>query len=391
MSEDQYSPNTGHRPGSRRRTRKRSGDREAVTQSLANPATSALRIPSSSATHPHGFTLVELLVVIAIIGILVAMLLPAVQAAREAARRMQCSNNLKQLGVALHNYHSGHGAFPAGQYAAHDPSRLDCAGRGWDGECLDNLPHITFLIFMLSYIEEGTRYDRLDPAGLTGEDHWYNVWDPEILATPIPTFLCPSDGLGANPWSPPHHTNSFAKGNYHGVFPGDGYRDMGGDLAERDIPEYGVVYKPERRTVFGVNRWTKIGRISDGTSKTMVMTEYIDGAEDARGYFWEAVAGGGAVFTQYPPNTSVPDTLIGWSPDWCPPGSSQPQNNRPCVPSGSGVQAVLNLTAAARSMHPGGVQALFADGSVHFVTGDVDILNWQRLASMQDGQSTGEY
>jgi prepilin-type N-terminal cleavage/methylation domain-containing protein len=340
-----------------------------------------------SISSKRGFTLVELLVVIAIIGILVTLLLPAVQAAREAARRVQCANNIRQFGIALHNYHSAHGSFPTGQYARRVPGR-DCGDAGWDGVCIYNLPHLTFMVWMYVFIEEGSTFDRMATSGLTadGGAGWYDVWGTDVLEKVVPTFVCPSDGIGVNPLAPPSHghISRFAKGNYHGVFSGDTMADIAWDVAERNSPHY----KPQRRAVFGVNRWTSIKHITDGTSKTMVMTELTDGAEDMRGYFWEANAAGGAVFTKYPPNTSVPDIVVGWNNDWCGPGSHQPENNRPCS-KGSG--SFLENTGAARSMHPGGVQALLADGSVHFVSETINLDTWQRLAAMKDGLIIEEF
>ncbi|MDR2704878.1 MAG: DUF1559 domain-containing protein, partial [Planctomycetaceae bacterium] len=146
-----------------------------------------------------GFTLVELLVVIAIIGVLIALLLPAVQAAREAARRMRCSNNLKQWGIALHNYHDTQNAFPASQSAVTNQYNPGAASRDtfWSG---------TFKLF--PYMEQGQRYSVISSykladhpgidVGPTSDQYGLAPWQgnalPDEMLTPIPTLLCPSDG-----------------------------------------------------------------------------------------------------------------------------------------------------------------------------------------------------
>ena len=134
----------------------------------------------------RGFTLVELLVVITIIGILIALLLPAVQAAREAARRMQCSNNLKQIGLALHNYHTAIGCFPPGYISAYTAPGYDASGGYNTG---DTGPGWGWGAMILPYLEQGNVWSQI---------HFnLDIKDPNNAAsepTSLPVFLCPSDG-----------------------------------------------------------------------------------------------------------------------------------------------------------------------------------------------------
>jgi prepilin-type N-terminal cleavage/methylation domain-containing protein/prepilin-type processing-associated H-X9-DG protein len=192
--------------------------------------------PGSSCVRRHGprraFTLVELLVVIAILGILIALLLPAVQAAREAARRMSCSNNLRQMGIGLHNYHAAHQCFPPGGIEPRTP--LKPAGR-----------QLAWSVFLLPFAEQQNVYATLDmgkafdsPVNATG------------AATVLPLYLCPST---------PHQTL---------LHDGRGACDYGGIYGERitspnNPPKGAMLY----------DRAIRIAEITDGTSHTLLVSE----------------------------------------------------------------------------------------------------------------------
>ena len=135
-------------------------------------------------SHRRGFTLIELLVVIAIIAVLIALLLPAVQAAREAARRAQCVNNLKQIGLALHNYHTVHDCFPPGGLNTTQPNGALVANGGWSAHA-----------FMLSYLEGGTLYNSINftfGPWAAGFGPLGSFMSQTINVTRVATFLCPS-------------------------------------------------------------------------------------------------------------------------------------------------------------------------------------------------------
>src|SRR5690606_1821609 len=135
----------------------------------------------------RGFTLIELLVVIAIIAVLIALLLPAVQQAREAARRSQCQNNLKQLGLALHNYHDTYARFPSAVFWT------DVDG---DGQADRDEGHWAWGAAILPFIEQGNLADRMQPGTLTPTQ--VHALDPSLLKTPLAVFQCPSDDGGVN-------------------------------------------------------------------------------------------------------------------------------------------------------------------------------------------------
>jgi len=155
----------------------------------------------------EAFTLVELLVVIAIIGILIALLLPAVQAAREAARRSQCTNHLKQIGLGLANYE--------GSFKVYPPGRLGCDG---SGACTQNYQRVgtSGLVMLLPYVEQQTLYDRFDFTNgpWSAVNTTWLTTNAEAIAKIVPTYVCPSDTSKPYTDSPPSASTPAATGNY---------------------------------------------------------------------------------------------------------------------------------------------------------------------------------
>jgi len=216
-----------------------------------------------------GFTLVELLVVIAIIGMLIALLLPAVQAAREAARRMSCSNNFKQLGLALHNHHDVHNEFPAG--------RTNIGGTGtWGSQYLGDFG-VGPLFYLLPYVEQANRYSVLLEALAENSSHViYDINDPRIgaMRDTISTFICPSDGKMVKPQVINYGSGVTVAARSNIVHSlGDGLWDSNAPKAA--LITYGETTFMEMRGVFTPFLNKDFGYISDGTSNTIGLSEVV--------------------------------------------------------------------------------------------------------------------
>lgn len=301
----------------------------------------------------RGFTLIELLVVIAIIAILIALLLPAVQQAREAARRSTCKNNLKQLGIAMHNYHETHNTFPFGM----SEGIVGCYGAPRE---------MSWVPLILPYIEQSPLYNQLDFSYTSSTCCGGTGWNV-ARATVIPTLMCPSD-----PESPKKEQQGF-HGNYVGCAGSTVYNPTTDPCGTR---LNGVLY-PKSRV-----RFRDIA--VDGTSVTLLAAELIlvtdSGApngHDLRGRYYNAREGSCLFSTLYTPNTTVADRR---------PYCNESVSYSPCINfPGS------DYHQSARSHHTGGVHALFCDGSARFITENINLATWRILGSRNDRQPVGEF
>ena len=317
--------------------------------------------PKSKIQNPKsGFTLVELLVVIAIIGILIALLLPAVQAAREAARRLQCSNNLKQLSLALHNYHAAHQQFPFGQFVYIDAHQPD----GW----LRQSWYYAVLPFMEQQSLTDTYQKYIENPSRTGSYSYTNM--PEKNAV-VSSFMCPSDGTN------PKIHNASHTGNQQG-FHGN-YVLNGGNTF---FNEGGLLNSTRLNGLFMALNTVRIADIRDGTSNTLLGSELIlvpdgpigSGQEDIRGRYHNVRHAGALFSTRYSPNTSEPDRH-----NYC----QNTINQAPCTQTGT------DVIVSARSYHPGGVSASMADGSVRFISESIDVTLFRALGTRAGGEVVG--
>ncbi|QDT63835.1 DUF1559 domain-containing protein [Calycomorphotria hydatis] len=327
---------------------------------------------------PTGFTLIELLVVIAIIAILIALLLPAVQQAREAARRSQCKNNLKQLGLALHNYNDIYGRLPNGCLFA---------DLGADGP--SNANRTTWMTRILPQMEQTALFERMDFNNKRSSGSWDSN---NVRAEKIATYRCPTDTgtvatTGRDGYAPTSYVACI--GNSYRLY-GDGgttasaAKGHGSYIVGNGTWARTVLNNGTEEAVFASNSQCRFRDITDGLSNTMAVSECLAGSEvkylssgdtnncegnagsfnNNRGYSW----------------------LYGDTATWTYTTTRTP-NSR----TADCERFAVYLNMAARSNHIGGVQVLMADGSVHFVSENINLQVWRDLGQRDDGNVIGEF
>jgi prepilin-type N-terminal cleavage/methylation domain-containing protein/prepilin-type processing-associated H-X9-DG protein len=353
-------------------------------------------LPTAYSLQPTAFTLVELLVVIAIIGVLVALLLPAVQAAREAARRMQCQSHMKNLALAATNYETAKKRLPSGTEAMILNTRLNKTTYQMYGG-----PQFSWIVRVLPYLELQSIYSQFNFQSSA------TVLSQNVQSAPEknqpPILLCPSDSASGRLYQdesltkgPDGITRAFGKGNYVG---------------------YGSPEPLNSSRVFSgalMDGGQELKRVTDGTSQTIVVTEVRtrDVFEDQRGAWalaWTAASilgldlhsentslswmadgehdipyiPGYSAAKDYPKKANPPNNgLAAWNRDQlrkCPDSSGADIELMPCDVNESWG------TAAPRSLHPSGVNCAYLDGSVHWLTDDIDVTLLGALVCVNDG------
>ncbi len=307
------------------------------------------------------FTLVELLVVIAIIGILVALLLPAIQAAREAARRSECANNLKQFGVALHNYHSSYKRFPPGSVRTWNVA--DPPG-SW------GTSQISWIARVLPYCEQEVIAEDIDWERWPGSSGTENT---EVRAIDLGLCRCPSD-RNITP------TTGYGPTNYVVCI---GNTDNSGN----------------DNAVFGINSFTPIADILDGTSTTLAVSECKINDPWAKRYQGDTGGYAACQAGTAPPigsNVNIGSQCRGFSWFFAQRNCSWTFStlfgpNDRLIDNHECENWTTTGVFAARSRHPGGVNVAMADGSTRFVAESINYITWQALGSRDGHEVVGEF
>lgn len=353
-----------------------------------------------------GFTLIELLVVIAIIAILIALLLPAVQQAREAARRTQCRNNLKQLGLAFHNYESTYGRFPPALTIV-EPDGC-CIGEGMYGSpnMIQSHNVHSFTEFLLPYIDQTPLYNQINfsvPMGFTSatgggpftvpatttETYTGTQNFAALSNAVIPAFMCPST---------PRATSNYNYLNdwWTGSFSGAPMYSVGGGLDYQNSCPLGdlrtLAGSTSTKNILGGNEGNYVGAkmsaVTDGLSNTIIISEVADGSNE-----W-------SMGKNLRPNSDEQLGVFGgaWS-DWTTavhflrpitPGSCN-KDYPPCNRVKGTCVINCNNKWNLYSFHTGGTHTLLGDGSVRFLSQNIDASIFGRLLIMDDGLTIGEF
>jgi prepilin-type N-terminal cleavage/methylation domain-containing protein/prepilin-type processing-associated H-X9-DG protein len=295
-----------------------------------------------------GFTLIELLVVIAIIGVLVGLLLPAVQKVRAQASLAQCSNNLRQIGLALHNYHDTCGSFPPGYVSTSVPV-FDYDGLGVP--TVDKGPGWGWAAYLLDRLEQDNLKRSIDFTS--------SICGQAAAAKVVPTYLCPADDA----------PSTFEVEGYRGfviaVVAHANYVGVHGSTEPTDATDNGD-------GIFFNNSKIRIADITDGTSNTIAVSERASNLALAS---WTGSVPNGLVANL----SGVPGSEAGGSPLFC-------VGHTGTVPEGQNPNNNLGYVDDFTSRHTGGLNCLFADGSVHFISNNIDIPTWVALATRAGGE-----
>ncbi|QDT81608.1 hypothetical protein Mal35_50910 [Gimesia maris] len=360
-----------------------------------------MRFPPSRISRP-GFTLIELLVVIAIIATLIALLLPAVQQAREAARRSQCKNNLKQLGIALHNYHDTHSCFPAGYYSYGTSNGSGPAWAAIDPDTWDAAPGWTWGTMILPFMDQAVLYNALD----LNRPCW-DLANASAAQTKLPVFLCPTSSGGDEPFLVQDASGSpLVKGGSQLRFGRSHYVASHGQEScwgECGSSTTGIVftniYTKTTKTVtingdaskvadgpFFRNSRTRIRDVTDGTSNTIFLGEHSSKLSDKT---WVGVVPGAFTRPRFTSPENGPDAaatlaLIHAGPS----GGELDITGFPIVHP---VNFPTYHVGQMYSEHTGGGHVCMGDGSVRFVSENIDLLLWAELSSINEGEVTGEF